>query len=87
MPTYPVKNLKTGETKELNLTMANYEQWRKDNPDWDKDWQAGVAGSGEVGDWRDKMSKTHPGWKDVMGQVKKHQGWNKFGDSNRGYQW
>ena len=87
MPTYPVKNLKTGETKELNLTMANYDQWRKDNPDWDKDWQAGVAGSGEVGDWRDKMSKTHPGWKDVMGQVKKHQGWNKFGDSNRGYHW
>ena len=87
MPTYPVKNLKTGETKELNLTMANYEQWRKDNPDWDRDWSQGCAGSGEVGDWRDKMSKTHPGWKDVMGQVKKHQGWNKFGDSNRGYQW
>ena len=87
MPTYPVKNLKTGETKELNLTMANYEQWRKDNPDWDKDWSAGCASSGEVGDWRDKMSKTHPGWKDVMGQVKKNKGWNKFGDSNRGYQW
>ena len=87
MPTYPVKNLKTGETKELNLTMSNYEQWRKDNPDWDRDWSQGCAGSGEVGDWRDKMSKTHPGWKDVMGQVKKHQGWNKFGDSNRGYQW
>ena len=33
MPTYPVKNTKTGEEKELNLTMANYEQWRKDNPD------------------------------------------------------
>ena len=87
MPTYPVKNLKTGETKELSMTMAAYDEWRKENPDWDKDWQAGVAGSGEVGDWRDKMSKTHPGWKDVMGQVKKHQGWNKFGDSNRGYQW
>ena len=87
MPTYPVKNLKTGETKELSMTIAAYDEWRKENPDWDKDWQAGVAGSGEVGDWRDKMSKTHPGWKDVMGQVKKHQGWNKFGDSNRGYQW
>ena len=36
MPTYPVKNTKTGEEKELNLTMANYEQWRKDNPDWIK---------------------------------------------------
>jgi hypothetical protein len=66
MPTYPVKNLKTGEEKELNLTMANYDQWRKDNPDWDKDWSKGCAGSGEVGEWRDKMSKTHPGWTDVM---------------------
>ena len=87
MPTYPVKNKVTGEEKELSMTMAAYDEWRKENPDWDKDWSKGCAGAGEVGDWRDKMSKTHPGWKDVMGQVKKHQGWNKFGDSNRGYQW
>ena len=66
MPTYPVKNLKTGETKELNLTMKNYEIWREENPDWDKDWSQGCAGSGEVGDWRDKMNKTHPGWGDIM---------------------
>ena len=66
MPTYPVKNTKTGEEKELNLTMANYDQWRKDNPDWDKDWSQGCAGVGEVGDWRDKMTKTHPGWADIM---------------------
>ena len=87
MPTYPVKNNKTGEEKELNLTMANYDQWRKDNPDWDKDWSKGCAGAGEVGDWRDKMSKTHPGWKDVMGQVKKNKGYGKYTDSNKGYQW
>ena len=66
MPTYPVKNLKTEEKKELRMTMKEYEQWRKDNPDWDKDWQAGVAAAGEVGEWRDKMSKTHPGWTDIM---------------------
>ena len=87
MPTYPVKNKVTGEEKELSMTMAAYDEWRKENPDWDKDWSKGCAGAGEVGDWRDKMSKTHPGWKDVMGQVKKNKGWNKFGDSNRGYQW
>ena len=29
MPIYPVKNYKTGETKELNLTIANYEKWRE----------------------------------------------------------
>ena len=38
MPTYPVKNSKTGEQKELMMTMKEYDTWRKDNPDWDKDW-------------------------------------------------
>ena len=66
MPTYPVKNLKTEEKKELSMTMKEYDQWRKDNPDWDKDWQAGVASAGEVGEWRDKMASTHPGWADIM---------------------
>ena len=84
MPTYPVKNLKTGEEKELNLTMANYDQWRKDNPDWDKDWSKGVCGDvAEVGDWRDKMSKTHPGWKDVMAGARKAD----RGFDRNGYQW
>ncbi len=44
MPTYNVKNLKSGETKEFRMSMVEYDQWRKDNPDWDKDWQAGVGG-------------------------------------------
>ena len=71
MPIYPVKNLKTGETKEINLTMKNYEQWRKDNPDWDKDWMAGVAGVGEVGEIYDKLKKSHPGWNDVLYKASK----------------
>jgi len=87
MPTYPVKNLKTEEKKELSMTMKEYEQWRKDNPDWDRDWNAGVASMGEVGDWRDKMKKTHPGWADVMGQVKKHPNYGSCPKSKDGYQW
>ena len=82
MPTYPIKHKETGETKELIMSMKDYDQWRKDNPEWDKDWMAGVGGACEVGDWRDKMSKTHPGWKDVMGQVKKVRGLDRDG-----YQW
>ena len=66
MPTYPVIHKETKEKKELSMTMKDYEQWRKDNPDWDKDWQAGVASAGEVGEWRDKMATTHPGWADIM---------------------
>ena len=37
MPTYPLKNLKTGETQELSMSMTAYEKWREENPDWDKD--------------------------------------------------
>ena len=50
MPTYPVINKETGEKKELSMSMIKYDEWRKENPDWDKDWNAGVAGIGEVGE-------------------------------------
>ena len=71
MPTYPVKNLTTGEQKEIRMTMSDYDQWRKDNPDWDKDWSAGVANLGEVGEIYDKLKKTHPGWNDVLHKASK----------------
>jgi len=74
MPTYPVKNLKTGEKQELSMTMLEYDEWRKDNPDWDKDWNAGVAACQEVGDFRDKLKRTHPGWNDVLHKASKAPG-------------
>ena len=56
MPTYPVIHKESKEKKELSMTMVEYDQWRKDNPEWDKDWQAGHAKSiSEVGDWRNKV--------------------------------
>ena len=57
MPTYPVKHKETGETKELSMSMTAYGEWREENPDWDKDWSAGVAGVGEVGEVYDKLKK------------------------------
>ena len=77
MPNYPLINKKTGEKKELWMTMPEYEAWIKENPDWGKDWQAGVAGVGEVGEWQQKLMKTHPGWKEVMNGVKKAAPTNK----------
>jgi|TARA_A100000172_G_scaffold58685_1_gene38366 hypothetical protein len=74
MPTYPVINQVTGETKTLNLTMKNYEQWRKDNPDWDKDWSQGCAGIGEVGDWQNKLIKEKPGWNEVLDRASRMPG-------------
>ena len=44
MPTYPVINLETKEKKTLSMTMKSYDEWRKENPGWDKDWSEGCAG-------------------------------------------
>jgi hypothetical protein len=64
MPTYPVKHKVTGETQELYMSMKDYNQWKQDNPDWDKDWMAGVGGTiyGEP--------KQSDGFKEVMQKVK-----------------
>ena len=71
MPTYPVINKESGEKKELSMTMKAYDEWKESNPDWDRDWQAGVAGVGEVGEVYDKLKKSHPGWNDVLYKASK----------------
>ena len=73
MPTYPVKNKETGETKVLNLTMKAYTEWREENPDWDRDWSEGCASMGVAGDWR---MKTDGGWNEVLHKVSKQPGAN-----------
>ena len=65
MPTYPVINKTTGEKQELTMTMTEYDQWKKDNRDWDKDWSAGVGG---VTYGKPKQSD---GFKEVMNKVQK----------------
>mgnify|MGYP000539059447 FL=1 len=74
MPTYPVINKETGEKKELSMSMVSYDEWRKENPDWDRDWMEGVASVGEVGEVYDKLKKSHPGWNDVLHKASKAPG-------------
>ena len=77
MATYPVVNTKTGEQKELMMSISEYDTWRKDNPDWDKDWSKGVAGVGEVGEWKDKLVRRKPGWNEVLEKVQSMTGAHK----------
>ena len=63
MPTYPVINKTTGEKQELSMSMSSYDEWRKDNPDWDKDWSAGTGGV-TYGD-----PKQSVGFKEVMSKI------------------
>ena len=74
MPTYPVVNKETGEKKELSMSMVAYDEWRKENPNWDKDWSEGCAGLGEVGEWRDKLITKNPSWNDVLYKASKSPG-------------
>ena len=56
MAIYPVKNLKTGEMRELQMTLAQYEEWRDSNTDWDKTWNAGVCVAVYgIGDYQDTL--------------------------------
>ena len=74
MPTYPVKNLKTEEKKELSMTMKDYDQWRKDNPDWDRDWSEGCASSQEIFRWTGEAASS--GWNEVLDRASKQPGAN-----------
>ena len=76
MATYPVINKETGEQKELSMSMMAYGEWREENPDWDKDWHAGIAAVGEVGEVYDKLKKSHPGWNEVLRRASKTPGSN-----------
>ena len=82
MPTYPVKNLKTEEKKELSMTMKEYEQWRKDNPDWDRDWSEGCASSQEMFKWGGEAASS--GWNEVLDRASKQPG--SVVRKNRDYQ-
>ena len=76
MATYPVINTKTGESKEVQMSVTKWDQWREDNPDWTRDWSdpSTMPGVGEVGEWKDKLVKSKPGWNEVLDRASSQPG-------------
>ena len=76
MATYPVINKETGEQKEVIMSIHEWDQWKKDNPDWDRDLSdpSTCPSSGEFGEVYDKLKKSHPGWNDVLHKASKVPG-------------
>jgi len=76
MATYPVVNKKTGEQKEVSMSVHDWDQWKNDNPDWDRDWSdpSTAPGCGEVGEWTDKLINKNPGWNEVLKKASKAPG-------------
>ena len=75
MATYPVVNTKTGEQKDVVMSIHDWDQWKIDNPDWERYYTPDNApGVGEVGEWKDKLRKSKPGWNDVLRKAQKAPG-------------
>jgi hypothetical protein len=76
MAVYPVINKTTGEQKEVVVSVDAWDQWKIDNPDWQRDWSdpATCPSSQEMGEWKDKLRKKCPGWNDVLGKAQKAPG-------------
>ncbi len=76
MATYPVKNTLTGEQKEVVMSVNEWDQWKRDNPDWTRDWSdpSTCPAAAEVGEWRDKLISRNPGWNDVLHKASKAPG-------------
>ena len=72
----PVVNKETGEQKQVQMSILEWDNWCKENPDWTRDWSdpSTLPGFGEVGDFKDKLKKSHPGWNDVLHKVSKAPG-------------
>ena len=79
MATYPVVNTKTGEQKEVKMSVNDWDQWTEDNPDWSRDYSdpSTMPGVGEVGEWKNKLVRRKPGWNEGLERVQKYPGANK----------
>jgi hypothetical protein len=73
MPTYPIINKKTGEQKEVEMSIHDWDQWSKDNVDWIRDWSdpSTAPNACETGEWRDKLINKHPSWNTVLEKASK----------------
>ena len=69
MAIYPIININTGEKKIIEMSVNDIMQWYQDNSEWKRDWSEGCATPGEVGEWKDKLVKSKPGWNEVLEKV------------------
>ena len=76
MATYPVIHKESGEQKEVSMSITEWDQWKGDNPGWDRDWSdpSTMPGVGEVGEWQNKLVAKNPGWNEVLGRAAKMPG-------------
>lgn len=71
MAIYPIVHKETGEKKIIEMSVHDIQQWYVDNPEWQRDWSEGCASAAEIGEWKDKLIKSKPGWNEVLERASK----------------
>ena len=77
MATYPVRNKETGEEKEVIMSVHDWDQWKTDNPDWERFFtpeNSPALGLETIGDWKDKLVNKNPGWGEILKKSEKSGG-------------
>ena len=76
MATCPVINKTTGEQKEVSMSVHDWDQWKTDNPDWQRYFtpQNSPSLGVEVGEWRDKLVNKNPGWGEILNKAENSGG-------------
>lgn len=66
MPTYEIRNQKTGEVKEIFCSYDEKVKLFKDNPDWKDTWNhaPGVDFQG-----KSAIARTDSGWKEMLSRI------------------
>ena len=71
MANYPIVNKETGEKQVIEMSVHDITEWYKNHPEWQRDWSEGCASGVELGEWKDKLIKSKPGWNEVLERASK----------------
>ena len=81
MPTYPIIHKETGEQKEVFMSITEWEKFKEDNSEWIRDWSdpSTAPNFAEIGEWKDRLQKSHPSWNHILQKAKKSGGMRASG--------
>lgn len=71
---YKFRNTETEEVIEVDMKMSEYDQWKEENPEWERYYAPTDAPQFTYSGTRDVISRTPDGFKDILNAVKKGSG-------------
>lgn len=71
MPSYEFKSNKTGEIKEVFMSISAYSQWMLENPEWERHYSGAPA---LVSQSKSTMRQAGSEWQNHLSRIKKGSG-------------